>query len=424
MKRSLSIIICILMVMLLVGCKREDGSRSEYSLLGDYEKSDTVPEYDFVSGEYTLPENFEAYSKGAEDFSFALLSAACEDGGNCVVSPMSVSGVLALLLNGADNATEKEIRQTIAGVNKDTINLCNHYLNSRLNAFAAEEGTFAVSDSVWLDDSFDVKSAFLQTAVNYYDTEVMRLNLQDDDTPSEINEWIKESTDNEISDMIDALDENALMVLVSAALMQDEWATVYDESQLQTDVFYGSEGETEVTFMNSTEHYISSSYAQGFVKGFKNLPLKFVALLPEGDVTAEEFAENFTSARWQELMASQQATTFCKASLPEFKFSFEKNLTDALKKLGITRSFDANKADFSGLSNTQKPFVSEVNHSAFIEIGPLGAKAGAATVAETKGSADLTDVKEVRLDRPFVFVICDNESNIPVFAGIVNNAGK
>ncbi len=424
MKRFLSIIICVLMVLMLVACNKEDSGRSEYSLLGEYTKSDSVPEYNFMSGEYTMPTNFESYLKGSMDFSFGLLSSASEDGGNTVVSPLSVSNVLSLLLNGADNTTEKEIRQTIAGVNTDTINLCSNYVNSRLNAFGGEDAVFKSADSVWFDDSFDVKAAFLQTAVNYYNADVMRMDLQSDGAASEINEWIKDYTDGEISDMVESLDENSLMVLVNAVLMQDEWATAYDESQLKDGVFHSSEGDTDVTFMNSLEHYISSSYAQGFIKGFKNLPLKFVALLPEGDVSVEEFAQNFTSARWQEIMASQQATTFCSASLPEFKVNFEAELTDVLKSMGINRAFDPAKADFSQLSNMSKPFVSEVKHSAFIEIGPQGAKAGAATVAEMKDSSALVDVKEVKLDRPFMFVICDNESGLPVFVGIVNNVTK
>ena len=424
MKRLLSIIICILMVFLIAGCNKEDSGRSEYSLLGDYEKSESVPEYYFVSGEYTMPENFEGYSKGAMDFAFSLLSAASEDGENSVISPLSVSNVLALILNGADTATEKEIRQTIAGVDTDTINLCNHYINSRLNTFSGEEGGFTIADSLWLDDSFDVMAAFLQNAVNYYNSEVMRIDLQDKETLSEINDWIKDYTDDEISDVINNIDENALMMLVNAVLMQDEWATVYEEEQLDKGVFHGSKGDTEATFMISMEHYISSSYAQGFIKDFKNLPLKFVALLPEGDVSAEEFVENFTSARWQELLASQQATAFCSAFLPEFKIDFDAELSDALKNMGITRAFDNSKADFSQLSNMSKPFVSEVNHKAFIEIGPQGAKAGAATVSEMKGSAALSDVKEVKLNKPFVFVICDNESGIPVLTGVVNNVSK
>lgn len=423
MKRILCVLLCAVMVLLLVACNKNTSGRSEHSLLGEYKKSENIPEYDFMSGEDIMPEDYEKYSQGMMDFSFSLLSSSAKNG-NTVVSPVSVSNVLSLLLNGANTSTAKEIRQTMGMSDTELINTGNHYLISRLNAFNGEESSFKSADSLWFDDSFDVKAAFLQTAVDYYNAEVMRVDLADKDTEGKINEWVSDNTDGEIPDLIKNLDKDIVMLLVNAVLMQDEWAIAYTEDQLQDGVFNGTEGESDVVYMSSDEHYISSSYAKGFVKGFKNLPLKFVALLPEGDVTAEEFTENLTSARWQELLASQQATSFCAASLPEFSFGFDADLTDSLKAMGINKAFDSNKADFSQLSNTRKPYVSKVQHNAFIEIGPMGAKAGAATVAEMKDTSALVEIPVLKFDRPFVFVICDNESNIPVFAGIVNNITK
>ena len=427
MKRVLSVVLCLVFLLSLAACKKDQNGRSEDSLLSDYERADSVPEFDFTSGEIEVTEEYMTWAEGMSEFSFSLLSEVSGDE-NVVVSPLSLANVLALLANGAEGTTLKELRRTIAGVDLDLINASQYYINSRLTAFNTASAYFKSSDSLWLDDSFDVKASFLQSVVNFYNAEVMRVDMAGKDTVNKINEWISHSTDGKITDMLDSVDPSALAVLINAVLMNDEWTTPYSENQLSDAVFHGTQGDKTASFMISQEHYISTAYAQGFVKGFKNLPLKFAAIMPVEDMTAEEFAENLTGARWQALLASQQATTFCTASMPEFEIYTESNLADTLKALGIEKIFDANKADFSNLSNTGKPYVSKVDQDAFIKVGPLGAKAGAATAAVimygSESDEDTQTMPRLTFDKPFIFVIYDNESGVPVFTGIVNNTEK
>ena len=53
-----------------------------------------------------------------------------------------------------------------------------------------------------------------------------------------------------------------------------------------------------------------------------------------------------------------------------------------------------------------------------------GTKAGAVTVVEMEcGSAAPVEVKTVHLDRPFVCVIVDTNTNLPLFLGTVMDIG-
>lgn len=424
MKRFVCALMCVVIIFSLFACSKGE-SRSEHSLLDGYEKAENITEYNFVSGEDILPEGYENYAKGAAGFAFSLLAQGAQQGKNIVISPYSVSNALLLLANGSAGKTQKELLTTLAGVNMDTVNASVHYLNSRLTAFNGEDSKFVSAESLWLNDSFDVKNTFLQTSVNYYDAEVMRLDLSDSGAADEINGWISDSTDGEITDLIDDIGADTLAMIVNAVLMQDSWATPYTELQLKEGTFHGTSGDTTATYMNSTESYISTTYAEGFVKGFENLPLKFAAIIPSEDISVEEFVQGLTATRWQALLDSQTATDFCSASMPQFEVEYKNDLCDMLKALGVNAVFDANSADFSLLSNTGSPYVSKVTHEAFITVGPLGAKAGAATSAEVKftSAPDEEPMPEVTLDRPFVFVIYDNESGIPVFTGIINNVG-
>jgi serpin B len=62
-----------------------------------------------------------------------------------------------------------------------------------------------------------------------------------------------------------------------------------------------------------------------------------------------------------------------------------------------------------------------VLHKTFISVDELGTKAGAVTsVIMMAGSAlEQEEPKIVRLDRPFVYAILDNATNLPIFIGTI-----
>ena len=103
----------------------------------------------------------------------------------------------------------------------------------------------------------------------------------------------------------------------------------------------------------------------------------------------------------------------------------KEEMKEILKMMGIVDAFDSEMADFSGLgtSTAGNIFADRVIHKTFIEVSPVGTKAGAATVIEMKDEcvAIYDDSKEVILDRPFIYMIIDCETNQPIFMGTVNH---
>ena len=100
-------------------------------------------------------------------------------------------------------------------------------------------------------------------------------------------------------------------------------------------------------------------------------------------------------------------------------------MSDLLEKMGMTDAFDGAKADFSGMATSTQGniYMNRVIHKTFIEVSPVGTKAGAATVVEMNDECApwYDEVYEVRLDRPFLYMIIDLENNMPVFIGSVNS---
>ena len=76
-------------------------------------------------------------------------------------------------------------------------------------------------------------------------------------------------------------------------------------------------------------------------------------------------------------------------------------------------------ADFSPVSSF--PLMADaIIHKARIEVDRQGTKAAAASMALMVTGAFRVDIKEVILDRPFLYVIVHEGTGLPLFTGIVN----
>ena len=92
----------------------------------------------------------------------------------------------------------------------------------------------------------------------------------------------------------------------------------------------------------------------------------------------------------------------------------------------MTDAFDPVKADFNNMLAKNvtglKPYIGSVIHKTTIDVNEHGTKAAAATVVDIKaGSVEPKDPKRVYLDRPFLYMLVNNNTDTPFFIGTVTN---
>ena len=106
-------------------------------------------------------------------------------------------------------------------------------------------------------------------------------------------------------------------------------------------------------------------------------------------------------------------------SVPKFDVKSSVDLADALKALGVADAFEADKADFTPLTDNIA-YVSSVMQAARVKIDEEGVEAAAYTeiVAKSDGAPEPSPVVEMNLNRPFAFVIFDG-NDVPLFVGTV-----
>ena len=357
--------------------------------------------------------------EGSDTYVFALgLLRESADEKNTLVSPLSVLSALAMAESGASGETLAQMEQA-TGMGADE-------LTDMLQAYGAlaGDGPLRTANSVWLRDSdgLSVEDDFLVTCGGRLGAQVFSAPF-DDSTVADVNAWVSEKTDEMIPQMLSQISDSAQVLLVNALAFDGGWEDPFDSALVSPDTFTCEDGtEQDVTMMHSAEDsYLESELATGFVKPYEGYDYAFVGLLPAEGVSVEELLASLDGDALEELL-TPVAGAAAEIGLPKFTSSYEAELTDALRSLGMTDAFDATRADFSRMGTSEQGplYVGSVLHKTFVDVNEEGTRAAAATTVSMDGAAapgGPVEYHEVILDRPFVYLIMDLRCGLPVFVG-------
>ena len=331
------------------------------------------------------------------------------------MSPLSVLTALALVQNGAQGNTLAQLEQALGGLDRDTLNA---YMRAYCD-FLTESDELKIANSVWTDSSAEAKRAFLQKAVDSYSAQLFSAPLSDPKTVESINSWVKKNTDGMIPKIIEKADRYAVMMLVNAIAFDAKWETPYKRSDIEKLEFTSYSGSKKKTdFMCSTENvYLKDGGAVGFMKPYKNGRLAFAALLPDENTGIDDYVASLSGDKLMKIFSSAKRGNEVNVKMPKFRAEYSTQLIDTLKKMGVKDAFDSKTADFSSLIENRDAYIATVVHKTFIEVDENGTRAAASTLVGAD-TMSLMEPYSVCLNRPFVYMIVDTETNLPLFIGV------
>lgn len=349
-------------------------------------------------------------------------------GGNQLYSPLSVLCALGMTANGAQGETLQQM-ESVFGVSAPELTA---YLSAYEKALpAADEYKLHMANGIWLteDERFTVEEDFLQNNEELFGAGVRRAPF-DGSTLQEINGWVKDNTDGMIPKILDEIPPDGVMYLVNALAFDARWQKVYHEYQVREGDFTEANGAVQKTqMMYSTESwYLEGEDAEGLLKYYADEKYAFAALLPREGMTVAEYAASLTGEKLRKILTNPVEAEV-DAAIPKFQSEYGIELGDILQQMGMEDAFDPYAADFSGIgrSTLGNIFISRVLHKTFIAVDESGTKAGAATAVEIKdecAALETGEVKQVHLDRPFLYLIIDCEERLPLFIGTVTQIGE
>ncbi len=337
---------------------------------------------------------------------------------NILLSPMSVLCAIGMTANGAEGNTAAQFSAAL-GMDTDTLNRCLH---SWLLSQADHEGLVA-ANSLWINSSgMKVSDVFLQATADYYGANVFQ-GAFGTDTLRQMNGWVNDHTEGMIPEIIDILPENAMMYLLNALCFRRSWQEPYTANKVRDGEFTGASGRVQTVPMMSSKEtlYLECDTATGFIKPYEGGKYAFAALLPTEGMSAAELIASLSGDELVSLLENA-AIQQIDVRMPKFSMEYDAELSAPLQAMGITDAFSPDAADFSGMGSApDNLYISRVLHSTCITVNETGTEAAAATAVEmmTKSARPMR-IKSVVLDRPFVYMIVDLETNIPVFIGVMN----
>ncbi len=373
---------------------------------------------DIESQEVELPDQVaEDFGPANLRFGATLMAKSYTPGDNILISPISILLALAMTENGAATSTLIEMEKVLLDYPLDEL---NDNLKLYLDSLENDEIT-NIANSIWIRDDakrLQVKAEFLQANANYYDSDGY-LAPFDQTTLTDINNWIALNTDDMITDALDTIPVDAVMYLINTVLFEAKWAQEYTSDMVSEDQFTNYDNQkSQVEFLYGMENsYLEDDQTTGFTKDYDDGRYSFVALLPKGDI--DSYLADFNGDKLSQLLENRQDVSVSTA-LPKFEYDYKKEMSQILSTMGMPEAF-TQAADFSKMADTATGllFIGRVIHNTAITLNEIGTKAGAVTIVEMRDSSIPLYDKEVILDRPFVYILYDNEMNVPLFMGTI-----
>ena len=411
MKRLLAV---LLLVALLAGC----GARTEET---QEKEAPPVPETPAAPAAEDMAVRAGGTTDGgaaATDFAVELFRA-CQTGGNRLVSPLSVLSAMAMTANGAAGQTLEQMEK-VFGMPLEAL---NSWLKTYTNSLGdTDGGRVRLANGIWVNRQAGLvpDEDFLQAVRSCYGAAVETVPF-DSQTRDDINRWVSEHTAGRVDSIVDELDGGTALLLANALAFDGTWEEVYREDQVSPGTFTAADGRAQdAQFLWSTERgYLEDQGAVGFVKYYEGRQYAFAALLPKEGTALEDYIASLTGERLRAVLDGAREDVYVSAAIPKFSVRYGASLEKALIAMGMADAFDSGAADFSAMGACQAGplYISRVLHRTYMAVDERGTEAGAATAVEVRAAGILGPEEQVRLDRPFVYMLIDCEENVPLFIG-------
>ena len=377
----------------------------------------------------------DEFKDAAANFAFELLkesNKAGYEGDSLLVSPLSVMLALSMTANGAEGETLKQFEKVLGG-KMDIDSLNAQLFNYTSTLTSTEKAKFNLANAVWLTSAptFSVNRHFISRIENTFDADIVAADMTNPATVDEINSWVKKETFNMINKIIDegSLDGQTIMVLLNAIAFDAKWQNEISDKSCFEDDFNGTDGKKTVTFMRTPgDRYLEGNNEIGFIKNYAGGDYAFLALLPDEGIDVNDYVASLSGKEFLKICDKDFGDRYeVNTVIPHFSFDCSLSMAGVLGEMGIKDAFSPFAADFSGMGESTNGalHISDVLHKTHIELDNKGTKAAAVTgvVVKATGMSLPATVKNVVLDRPFVYAIIDTQTGLPVFLGVCENIG-
>ena len=378
------------------------------------------------------PADDEKLAAANNVFAFKLLKriAKDEEKKNIFISPYSASTALQMVVNGAAGTTRSEMQDVLGtgrqtGLSTASANEANRDIAQSLNNRNTNV-ILEIANSIWYRQGAEAKPEFLACNQQYFGATVTPLNFADPHSVDIINNWAGEKTHGRITHIADGLIDPVYgrLFLANAVYFKGKWSDPFDPGNTQDRPFYlqnGSQKTVHMMFKSKTFTYRRGTGYQAVRLPYEGENLAMYVFLPDTNSSPEKLLSIMNGDVWHRITKPGFTDEDGDLELPRFKIDYTVQLAQPLQELGMKTAFDMDKADFSGISS-EPLYISAVLQKTFVEVKEEGTEAAAVTGMEfqTLGVEAAPPKRfEMIVNRPFLFLIEDNQTGTILFMGLI-----
>lgn len=380
------------------------------------------------------PADTRAVGAAITAFACDLHGAVASQEGNLIHSPLSVYLALAMVREGAEAQTRAALDRLLRAGEGDLAarlaELAEALRPPPVRAGEARGATqppayeFRLANRLWCQRGYAFEPAFLAVLEQTYRAP---LAIEDFSVPEpvrqRINAWAARETRERIRDLVPrgALSPETRLVLANALYLKAAWSERFYEGATKVGEFAAPDGPRRVPFLAAERDL---RYGEGGGVRWVALPyrgpLEMRVYLPTGPGGLPDLERALGTAL---SAAGEGASRRIDLKLPRFTVRRAFDLSRALRALGLEAAFDPNRAEFGGITRSERLFIGAVAHQGYVAVDEEGTEAAAATampaVGEAAGPADRP--LPFHADRPFLFTIRHVPSGAVLFVGRVSD---
>lgn len=381
----------------------------------------------FIKGEYT---NYTG------DFISSYIDEYKTKNDNLIASPLSLIYNLGLLVNVSSNKFKENILNYF-NLSKDKF---DKYLNEIYNLFLKDLYNSNnqlltksyISNSIWLEQSYEYNDEILKDLATIYYAYSYKVNNFDnvDKTNQLVNKFIKDQTNNLI-DVDPQIEKDTIFSLLSILYLKDLWNSYGIDLSYSDELFTFKNKDNSkkrinllVGSYNPGKIHETSTYEMFYTSSNK-YQIKFI--LPKENYDIETI---FNESVIKEVSLFNDYITYdenldvfyaSRILFPAFEVSNTNQIENLLKNIGIysativdTHEFVLNSSILNAIRTIQ---------SSKLKVDKIGIEGASVTITNidtTSPEPYETIYDELIIDRPFGFIIQDN-NGLVVFGGIINN---
>lgn len=382
----------------------------------------------------SIPATVEAVNTFGADLYRAYRN---ENRGNFVLSPYVLAYALGMNRSGAEGDTLAQLDRVLhvgPGLDLDRgFATLAQVLATRTGDRRSEtrKGTIELiaASSLWAPRGTKFRDAFLDRMSGSYGVGVHVVDFRSDPETARtsMNDWARDATRGAVTQLIPRglLTDQTSLVGASTFTLQAPWDKPFVADPAAVGRFTTIDGQSTTPRTMSTSSRSAGRYARGDGWQAIELPylgrqLSMLLVLPDPG-PFDLFEQDFTAGRLKEITAGLE-TAPLDLRLPRFQFETSTRLDSELNAMGATSIFNFQDADLDGVADNETLFLSATAHQSYIDVSEhgTGTQTGSISVNQEDGAVG-PDTQRVTFDRPFIFLVRDQETGLVLSLGRVVN---